>query len=127
MRAFIHVFGTRDRCTKARVGSSFGQNEKCQTPSSHVHPPSVHRFVVNIGCGASLSKEASERVVGTAWSGNPWRLRGGMTGRGMTSAGRPQITGVPRVHRFLKLDGRGTTGDDIRLGQTRVAAMKFAR
>ena len=43
-----------------------------------------------------------------------------MTERGTTGAGRPQITGVPRVHRFLKLDGRGTTGDDIRLGQTRV-------
>ena len=33
---------------------------------------------------------------------------------------RTQITGVPRVHRPLKLDGRGTAGDGIRLGQTRV-------
>ena len=43
MPALTHVFGTRDRCTNARVGSSFGTNEKCQTPTSHVHPPSVHR------------------------------------------------------------------------------------
>ena len=42
-----------------------------------------------------------------------------MTERGKTGAGRPPITGVPRVHRFLKPDGRGTTGDDIRNGQTR--------
>ena len=40
-------------------------------------------------------------------------------------AGRPQSTGVPRVHRFLKLDGRGTTGDDIRPGQTRGAYNGF--
>ena len=31
-----------------------------------------------------------------------------------------QITGVPRVHQPRKLDGRGTTGSDIRLGQTRI-------
>ena len=43
-----------------------------------------------------------------------------MTERGRTGAGEPQITGVPRVHRHLKLDGRGTTGDAIRLGQTRL-------
>ena len=43
-----------------------------------------------------------------------------MTERGTTGAGRPQIAGVPRVHRFRELDGRGTTGDDIRHGQTRV-------
>ena len=43
MRAIIHFFGTRDRCTNARVGSSFGTNEKCQPPSSDVRPPSVHR------------------------------------------------------------------------------------
>ena len=43
-----------------------------------------------------------------------------MTKRGTTGAGRPQTTGVPRVHRFLKLDGCGTTGDDLRFGQTRV-------
>ena len=40
---FTHVFGTRDRCTNARVGSSFGTNEECQTSSSHVHLLSVHR------------------------------------------------------------------------------------
>ena len=44
----------------------------------------------------------------------------------MTGAGRPQITGVPRVHRHLKLahstHGRGTTGtgNDIHFGRTRV-------
>ena len=32
-----------------------------------------------------------------------------MTERGTTGTGRPQIGGVPRVHRFRKLDGRGTT------------------
>ena len=57
----------------------------------------------------------SERDAGTAWSCNPWRLRGGVTERGTTGAGRPQITGVPGVHRFLKL---GTTLDDLRFGQT---------
>ena len=36
-----------------------------------------------------------------------------MTGRGTTGAGRPQIAGVPRVHRFRELDGRGTTGNII--------------
>ena len=34
---------TRDRCTNARVGPSFGTNEKFQTSSSYVHLPSVHR------------------------------------------------------------------------------------
>ena len=43
-----------------------------------------------------------------------------MTERGTTGAERPQINGVPRVHQFLKLDGRSTTGDNIHLGQTRV-------
>ena len=43
-----------------------------------------------------------------------------MTERGTTGAGRPEITGVPRVHQFLKLDGRSTTGYNIHLGQTRV-------
>ena len=49
-----------------------------------------------------------------------------MKERGMTGAGRPQTTGVPRVHRHLKLvrstHGRGTsgTGNDILLGRTRV-------
>ena len=47
-----------------------------------------------------------------------WRV--GVTERGTTGAGRPQIAGVPRVHRFRELDGRGTTGDNIRHGQTRV-------
>ena len=40
---FTHVFSTRDRCTNARAGSSSGMIEECQTSSSHVHPPSVHR------------------------------------------------------------------------------------
>ena len=105
-------------------GSSFGTNEKCQTPSSHVHPPSVHRswltLVVEHLRGESGRLWLSEQDVGTAWSGNPWQLRGGMTERGATGAGRPQIAGVPRVHRFLKLDGCCTTGDDLRFGQTRV-------
>ena len=40
---FTHVFSTRCRCTNVRVGSSSETNAKCQTSSSHVHPPSVHR------------------------------------------------------------------------------------
>ena len=40
-----------------------------------------------------------------------------MTERGTTGAGRPQITGVPRVYRTLRLDGRGT-GNIIALFQT---------
>ena len=67
-------------------GSSFGTNEKCQTPSSHVHPPSVHRswltLVVEHIRGESGRLWLSEQDVGTAWSGNPWQLRGGMTERG---------------------------------------------
>ena len=47
-----------------------------------------------------------------------------MKERGVTGAGETQITGVPRVHRHLKLvhstHGRGTTGNDILLGRTRV-------
>ena len=70
---------------------------------------------------ATLSGRLCERKDdGTAWSWNPWLLRGRMTERGTTGAGRPQITGVPRVHRSLELDGRGMAGSDIRLGQTRV-------
>ena len=38
-----------------------------------------------------------------------------MTERGTTGAGRPRITGVPRVHRTLELDGRGFR-NDILLG-----------
>ena len=41
-----------------------------------------------------------------------------MTERGTSGAGRPQITGVLRGHRFFKLAGRGTSGDDIRLART---------
>ena len=48
---------------------------------------------------------AAEGLYDGAW--NDWRWK-------------TQITGVPRVHQFLKLDGRGTTGDDIRLGQTQI-------
>ena len=40
---FTHVFGTRDRCTNARVGSSVGINEKCQPSSLHILPLSVRR------------------------------------------------------------------------------------
>ena len=72
--------------------------------------------------GFSLSKEATlsgrlreRKDDGTAWIWNPWLLWGGMTECGTTRAGRPQITGVPRVHRTLELDGRGTMGDN-RLG-----------
>ena len=47
-----------------------------------------------------------------------------MKERGTTGAGEPQITGVPRVHRPLKLvhsaHGRGTAGNDILLGRARV-------
>ena len=61
----------------------------------------------------------SERDVGTAGSWNPGMLRErGMKVRGTIGAGRPQITGVPRVHRHLKrAHGRGT-GNTIPLGQT---------
>ena len=70
---------------------------------------------------ATLSGRLCERKDdGIAWSGDPWQLRVGMTELGTTGAGEPQIAGVPRVHQFLKLDGRGTTGDNIHLGQTRV-------
>ena len=45
-----------------------------------------------------------------------------MKERGMTGGGGPQITGVPRVHLYLKLahstHGRGTIGNDIFLGQS---------
>ena len=54
-----------------------------------------------------------------------------MKERGTTGAGKPQITGVPRVHRRFKLvrstHGRGTTGNDILLGRTRFATVEFAR
>ena len=40
-----HVFSTRDTCINARVGSSSGMIEKCQTSSSHIHPPSVRALV----------------------------------------------------------------------------------
>ena len=40
---FTHLLSTRDRCTHALRGSSFAMIEKCQTLSSHVHPPSVRR------------------------------------------------------------------------------------
>ena len=40
---FTHLFSTRDRCTHALRGSSLAMIEKCQTPQSHVHPPSVRR------------------------------------------------------------------------------------
>ena len=47
-----------------------------------------------------------------------------MKERGTTCAGEPQIAEVSRVHRHLKLvrstHGRGTTGNDILLGRTRV-------
>ena len=46
-------------------------------------------------------------------------LRGGMTERGTTRAGEPQITGVPRVHRTLELDGCGSMEDNIRLGSNK--------
>ena len=53
---------------------------------------------------------------GTVWSWIPWLLRRGMTERGTTGAGRPRITGVPRVHRILELDGCGTMRGNIRFG-----------
>ena len=113
---FTHLFSTRDRCTHAPRGSSFARIEKCQTPSSHIHPPSVHRFGLTLG--AELLEEAtlSRDDDGTAWSWNPWLLMCGMTECGTTGAGEPQITGVPRVHRTLELDGCGTMGGNIRLG-----------
>ena len=43
-----------------------------------------------------------------------------MTERGTTGAGEPQTTGVRRVQQPLKLDGYGTSGSDIRLGQIRI-------
>ena len=61
-------------------GSSIGANEKCQIPSSHVHPPSVHRswltLVVEHLRGESGRLWLSEQDVGTAWSGNPWQAEG---------------------------------------------------
>ena len=63
-------------------------------------------------CQASCERKED----GITWSWNPWRLRGGMTERGTTSVGEPQINGVPRVHRTLDLDGCGTMGGNIRLG-----------
>ena len=53
-----------------------------------------------------------------------------MTEPGTTDAGETQITGGPRVHvrQPLKLDGRGTTGSDIRLGQAKdLPQWEFAR
>ena len=42
-----------------------------------------------------------------------------MKERGTTGAGKPEISGVPRVHRHLKrTHGRGTTGNDILRGRT---------
>ena len=43
LSTIVDVFGTRERCTNARVRSSVGMNEKCQPPSLHAHLPSVHR------------------------------------------------------------------------------------
>ena len=40
---FTHLFSIRDKCTHALRGSSFATIEKCQTSSSHAHPPSVRR------------------------------------------------------------------------------------
>ena len=41
-----------------------------------------------------------------------------MKDRGTTGAEKPEITGVPRVHRHLKrTHGRGTTGNDILRGR----------
>ena len=54
----------------------------------------------------------------TALTPMPTGLRGGMAERGTTGAGRPQITGVPRVHRTLELDGCGARNDFL-LGRTR--------
>ena len=66
---------------------------------------------------ATLSGRLCERKDdGTAWSWNPRLLIGGMTERGTTGAGEPQITRVPRVHRTLELHGCGTMVDNIRLG-----------
>ena len=46
-------------------GSSFGADEKCQTASSHVHPPSGHRsglsLVVELLKEATLSGRLCER------------------------------------------------------------------
>ena len=42
-----------------------------------------------------------------------------MKERGTTGAGKPEISGVPRVHRHLKrTHGRRTTGNDILRGRT---------
>ena len=42
-----------------------------------------------------------------------------MKERGTTGAGKPEISGVPRVHGHLKrTHGRGTTGNDILRGRT---------
>ena len=69
------------------------------------------RFISEV----TLSGRLCERKdYGTAWSWNPWGLSVGVTACGTTGAA------VPRVTRFLELDGRGTTGDEIRRGQTRV-------
>ena len=43
-----------------------------------------------------------------------------MTERGTAGAGEPQITRVPRVQQPLRPSGNGTTGSDVRLGQTRI-------
>ena len=87
----------------------------------HVHPPSVRRsgliLVGELLEEATLSGRLCERKDdGTAWSWNPRLLIGGMTERGTTGAGEPQITGVPRVHRTLGLHGCGTMEENIRFG-----------
>ena len=118
---FTHFFTTRDRCTHALCGSTFVLIGKCQTPSSHVHPPSVRHsgliLVAELLEEATLSGRLCERKDdGTAWSWNPRLLRCVVTERGTTGAGEPQITRVPRVHRTLELHGCGTREDNIRLG-----------
>ena len=96
-------------------GSSSGTNEKCQTSSSHVHPPSGHRsglsLVVELLKEATLSVRLCEQKDdGTACRTESMAAEGWfiVTERGTTGAGEPQIAGVPRVHRSLELDGRGT-------------------
>ena len=100
-QCFLHMRFEARTYQRIRVGSSSGMNEKCQTSSSHVHTPSVH-------CSGSIL--VAEQL--------------GAKERHCLAACVSEQTGVRRVHRHLKLvhstHGRGTNGNDIIFGRTRV-------
>ena len=88
-------------------------NEKCQTSSLHVHPPSVHRSLLTLVAElleeATLSGRLCERkdVRTEGWYG------GGVERLALEDPGSLEFL---KIHRTIRLDGRGT-GNIIPLGQ----------